>query len=246
MEEKKHIIDLAAILDNPLDYTEEELRDFFADGEHREEYIAVRRARQAARRQMSATPDVEKEWQQFSDAHFEHVHQETMEIPHPSSNHTLRYLLAAMGGAAAMLVAVLLFTNLLDKSNNDNLLTVMEYDDGPQQITMVVDGKQERSLKSLDSVSFYSPRNKMTAEAPISSKNSQAASGTRTLKTPRGMDLKVILPDGSEVWLNAESSLEFPTSFSNSRKVILNGEAYFKVTRDESKPFIVSTDKMHV
>ena len=246
MEEQKHIIDLAAILDNPLDYTEEELRDFFADGEHREEYIAVRRARQAARRQTSATPDVEKEWQQFSDTHFEHVHQETLEISHPSSNHTLRYLLAAMGGAAAMLVAVLLFTNLLDKSNNDNLLTVMEYDDGPQQITMVVDGKQERSLKSLDSVSFYSPRNKMTAEAPISSKDSRSASGTRMLKTPRGMDLKVILPDGSEVWLNAESSLEFPTSFSNSRKVILNGEAYFKVARDESKPFIVSTDKMHV
>lgn len=67
------------------------------------------------------------------------------------------------------------------------------------------------------------------------------------LSTPRGMDFKVILSDGSEVWLNAESSLEFPSAFtSKERRVNLKGEAYFKVARNEQNPFIVTTDKMQV
>jgi len=51
------------------------------------------------------------------------------------------------------------------------------------------------------------------------------------------------LPDGSNVWLNAESSLTYPTSFSSfiERKVELKGEAYFEVAHNKEKPFIVHT-----
>ncbi len=242
MEEHNHIIDLASILNNPLDYSEEELQAFFADGEHRLEYIAVQRARQAARRSVTASPDVDKEWDQFKEQHFENHSKE--EHISSSSGHTLRYFFAALGGAAAMLVAVLLFTNLLDKDDNDNLLTVMEYDSNPQQFMMLIDGKEEKTVQHLDSISFFDPR--LSAPKVNKSTINNTSSGVRTLKTPRGMDLKVILPDGSEVWLNAESSLEFPVSFNKKRNVVLRGEAYFKVARDESKPFIVSTEKMNV
>ena len=68
-----------------------------------------------------------------------------------------------------------------------------------------------------------------------------------TLLTPRGGQYQVVLPDGSKVWLNAESSLRFPTVFTgNQREVALTGEAYFEVAPLKSKkrqgkvPFIVS------
>jgi len=67
------------------------------------------------------------------------------------------------------------------------------------------------------------------------------------LSTPRGMDFKVILPDGTEVWLNAESTIKFPSAFNHgARRVELEGEAYFKVAHNAQKPFTVSTKRMDV
>lgn len=68
-----------------------------------------------------------------------------------------------------------------------------------------------------------------------------------TISTPRGGQYQVILPDGSRVWLNAASSLKFPTAFAaNSRKVELTGEAYFEVAKDPSKPFTVNVNALDV
>lgn len=62
-----------------------------------------------------------------------------------------------------------------------------------------------------------------------------------TMTTPRGGQYKLILPDGSMVWLNAESSITFPTSFpGNERSVSVTGETYFEVSKNEKKPFRVS------
>lgn len=64
-----------------------------------------------------------------------------------------------------------------------------------------------------------------------------------TIETPKGGQYQLKLPDGTKVWLNAASSLRFPTSFAalKERKVQLNGEAYFEVAKDKNKAFLVST-----
>ena len=63
------------------------------------------------------------------------------------------------------------------------------------------------------------------------------------LSIPRGHDYHLTLADGTQVWLNAESRLEFPDRFNgNTREVRLEGEAYFEVKRDAKRPFIVHTD----
>lgn len=63
-----------------------------------------------------------------------------------------------------------------------------------------------------------------------------------TISTARGNQYQLILADGSRVWLNSASSLRFPTSFTgDKREVELDGEGYFEVAKNASKPFHVKT-----
>jgi len=60
------------------------------------------------------------------------------------------------------------------------------------------------------------------------------------LTTPKGGQFKVQLPDGSQVWLNAASSLKYPTAFVNSQRIVeLKGEGYFEISKNKTKPFKV-------
>jgi len=62
-----------------------------------------------------------------------------------------------------------------------------------------------------------------------------------TITTPRGGQYQIALPDGTQVWLNAASSIRFPTVFSGAeRKVELTGEAYFEVAKNANMPFRVT------
>lgn len=63
-----------------------------------------------------------------------------------------------------------------------------------------------------------------------------------SMSTPRGGQYKLVLPDGTRVWLNAETSISFPTAFvDDTREVQVTGEAYFEVAIDRNKPFVVKT-----
>ncbi|WP_298741151.1 FecR domain-containing protein [uncultured Chitinophaga sp.] len=68
-----------------------------------------------------------------------------------------------------------------------------------------------------------------------------------TLIVPARLDYKIVLEDGTEVWLNAATTLRFPFSFSTGeREVYLAGEAFFKVAKDARRPFIVHTGKTSI
>lgn len=68
-----------------------------------------------------------------------------------------------------------------------------------------------------------------------------------TISTPRGGQYQVALPDGTMVWLNAASSLKYPSSFTaKDRLVALTGEAYFEVAKDKMRPFKVKTEQQEV
>jgi transmembrane sensor len=80
--------------------------------------------------------------------------------------------------------------------------------------------------------------------AQNSKKIAQAVKGSKNemnnLQTPRGGEFKVTLEDGTEVWLNAETTLRYPENFDgDARRVEVSGEAYFKVAHDNTKPFYV-------
>ncbi len=68
-----------------------------------------------------------------------------------------------------------------------------------------------------------------------------------TLSTPRGGQYKLVLPDGSDVWLNAASSITFPTAFvGKERNVTITGEAYFEVVHNAKQPFHVKVNRMNI
>lgn len=74
-----------------------------------------------------------------------------------------------------------------------------------------------------------------------------AAIGYNMLKVPRGGQFTIVLPDGTQVWLNSASSLRYPTAFSgNNRTVEMQGQGYFEVKKNAKQPFIVKVNSMEV
>lgn len=68
-----------------------------------------------------------------------------------------------------------------------------------------------------------------------------------TISTPKGGQYQLELPDGSLVWLNATSSIHFPTAFvGKERKIEITGEAYFEIAKNREMPFIVAVNGAEV
>jgi transmembrane sensor len=71
--------------------------------------------------------------------------------------------------------------------------------------------------------------------------------GYNLIETPRAGQYQVNLPDGTRVWLNAASSLRYPSRFSGTNRTVeLTGEGYFEVAKNKQHPFVVKTDQQEV
>ncbi len=78
------------------------------------------------------------------------------------------------------------------------------------------------------------------------SSNSNESPVYNQINTPKGGQYQITLPDGSKVWLNASSTLKYPTSFSPTERIVeLQGEAYFEVAKLTS-PFYVNTEDQQI
>lgn len=101
-------------------------------------------------------------------------------------------------------------------------------------LMILPNGKQ---LQLQDTASFVHLKNNLGLE----SINPLALENNITLKVPSQKQFKLILEDGTAVWLNAGSTLKFPTTLDKqiTRKVVLDGEGYFEVASDKRHPFLV-------
>ena len=93
----------------------------------------------------------------------------------------------------------------------------------------------------LGTASFYFI-SKKTGSGPVAGKS------ISSVATKNGNRTNIVLPDGSQVWLNAGSNLDYNNADFNKevREVSLNGEAYFDVVKNAEKPFIIHTKKMDI
>lgn len=72
-------------------------------------------------------------------------------------------------------------------------------------------------------------------------------SGYNKIEVPKGAEYRLVLSDGTRIWLNSDTRLSYPTNFEkNVREVEIHGEAYFEVSHDTRKPFIVRTGELTV
>jgi len=101
-------------------------------------------------------------------------------------------------------------------------------------------------LISVSVVSFYAGR--ISKDFPeITDATGESFNAISEIVTPMGATSKVILPDGSIVWINAGSTLSYDYNYNRSkREVLLIGEAYFEVMSDPLKPFIVKSDELDI
>lgn len=116
---------------------------------------------------------------------------------------------------------------------------------GGKAIILLADGERVDVDLLADTTRYKVEGLEIQKNAGIIKYSDQQKSGVgyNTIMIPRGGEYQVELSDGTMVWLNSETQLRVPTTFAgNERRVFLSGEAYFAVTKDKRKPFVVETD----
>ncbi len=82
---------------------------------------------------------------------------------------------------------------------------------------------------------------------PNSDASKEDVNSFNTLSTPTGGQYNIVLADGTKVFLNAVSSIKYPTQFNGDQRIVeLEGEAYFEVAKNKNKPFLVKSDNQTI
>lgn len=186
--------------------------------------------------------------QALADFHRKHSHEQ-------KKNRNTRIIWTSLiGAAAAVAVILVLRTTLFSPKPEVESIKVFRADRTAQQVTLQVSDEEKvkplkEAVQSLpSSVVKVSPQ--QMAYNTIQTENKKVGNKKvqlHRLSIPRGETFKVILSDGTEVLLNSDSRLSYPTVFKGKERVVsLEGEAYFNVTKDAEHPFIVNSGNVQV
>jgi len=108
---------------------------------------------------------------------------------------------------------------------------------------IILDSTNKTSVLKVGNMTLKESKGVLSYAASKENKNE----GLNSLTIPKCGQYKLILSDGTKVWLNASSSIQYPSVFSgNSREVTITGEAYFEVAKNLSKPFIAHINNTKV
>lgn len=157
-------------------------------------------------------------------------------------------LLWFAGAAAILLLGFLISTLLIDRPERF-AFRMPEKQSAHSGVTLslasgeVLDLDTLKSFSSGNGLKLSNAEKMLTIAGKPIQKSRIEKPVLNRLNVPIGMTYAMVLPDGTQVWLNAGSNLEFPSAFEGSeRKVKISGEAFFKVQHDERHPFIVENN----
>ncbi|MGZ3850570.1 MAG: FecR domain-containing protein [Flavisolibacter sp.] len=177
----------------------------------------------------------------------------------PAGSHLLSFWRWA-GAIAALLILVIGMTFLIERKKpvTPNLARAQEQSNDRKP------GTNQAILTLSDGRELFLDQNRngniaVQGNTQVLKKENSLAYNTRpqlgiaqepafnTLTTPRGGVYSLVLPDGSRVWLNAASSLHFPTAFTGHQRVVeLTGEGYFEVAKDPARPFLIQVNNTRI
>lgn len=146
-------------------------------------------------------------------------------------------LFLLLGGAGALwLMPEKVAQEVIAKVGDDQPRLILE--DGRQ----IVLGQESGSETTVEKQCFRINREEKSIVYVSRGSSPTVTLEYNTLEIPRGAEYELILADGTHVWLNAETRLRYPVNFGkDERRVYLEGEAYFQVTKDGSRPFRVES-----
>src|SRR5688572_4895755 len=157
--------------------------------------------------------------------------------------------------AASIIITAGILMYVFRDSNNEkkNNVVVTNSEDllpGSDKATLalsngkiIILGETDRDTTINEQIKILSQK----GEIVYSNKDSEKELEYHTLTIPRKGHYRLVLPDGTQVWLNSESSIRYPTAFTGKeRKVFVTGETFFEVAKNKDKPFIVVTGDVQV
>lgn len=215
-----------------------------SDEEEWKQYLSVR----------TDTDTMEKAFEQFRKAAMQATVVDTTTETHPSPAHRVHFIRKWGWAAASVIIfflgagAYLWTTHKKDTAPATAVVKATEIPPGKDGAILTLSDGRQVMLDSLGNGIIATQNgaqvilnNNAVTYAEVNNRN--AAVVYNTLSTPKGRQFHVQLPDGTDVWLNAASSIRYPTVFAGKeRNVTITGEAYFEVAKNKEKPFMVDVD----
>lgn len=229
LEYALHLLNQTELLDT------KEAVQWLGDPVHRELYASLMATRESLLAGVKDQVDVKAAWKQFNDRH------KVMSSKlHPNS---------FWWGAAAATVTLLIafsFLYIHDRDLSSENVTVYTAVSEKADVVLQTSGGRSLNLSAAGIVEELNGSEVVAIEKDainyLADSLKDKTIEMHTLTTPQGKSFKVVLNDGTEVWMNAESRLRYPNQFiENERVVELEGEAYFHVAHNKNSPFIVKT-----
>ena len=225
------LLDMLEQSDNP---TLSDFQALLSDEESAEDARLILEYR-LAKAKKTHTIDTDREWKRFS---------QRIQEPKKTANiFSIRNVFYAVASVAAVVLIAFVFTQT---PKQDDGMLAFESNDAPKEILM---GNEEDDMEPIQPTADITNAGIVVNSTKADFSRVKATSGEpemKTISTPRGKDYELVLSDGTVVLLNADSKITFPTRFTgNKRTVKLVGEAYFKVSKNKHRPFIVETGNLY-
>lgn len=159
------------------------------------------------------------------------------------------------GIAATVIVILVLRTMIIVPESRTESIRVFQADHSAQQVTLQIDDEKQakplkEAVKYLPSSTARFSSQEMDYHHIIQTESQEVGKKKvqiHRLSIPRGKTFKVVLSEGTEVFLNSDSRLVYPVVFKGKERVVsLEGEAYFQVAKDNRRPFIVKSGNIQV
>ena len=231
MKNKKDLLDA---LDDPDSLSQEELDAILNDPNEQEDARLLGNYRQAfVRRHASLKPDVNKEWNNFRQS----------KISSRSKGKQL-WVGITIGVAASVFLFLgwQMFHQIPLQSPVNQPIVAFTASTQSQEVLLSTGDGRMVSLSAPQADSLLRETGITRGEEELDYQQTIRETEIHTLTTPRCGAYQLRLADGTQVWLNAESRLKYPSRFTGEQRVVeLEGEGYFKVMPDTKRPFIVKS-----